>query len=284
MKQLSSDLLQTFLAVTETGSMTDGAARIYRSQSATSLQIAKLEDILGQPEFDRHGRGVTLTETGEQLLPFAYDVTRTLSSAMRALTSHRLHGKLRLGIPDDQGNLTLSRIIGEFSQSHPLVELDVSCALSAGFPAALAAGDLDIAVYEVAHAGTGHEVLREEKTFWMMSRHHDLLQRDTLPVALFDLDCWWRDAALAALHETGRSFRVVYSSQSAAGVCAAIEAGVAVGLLGHASLTSSLICLGKEHGFDDMPISRLVIGTGNRADSGLVNAMKSAIRRAFTGA
>ncbi|MEM9472889.1 MAG: LysR family transcriptional regulator, partial [Pseudomonadota bacterium] len=45
MDQLNSDLLRTFLAVAEAGSMTEGAARILRSQSATSLQIGKLEDL-----------------------------------------------------------------------------------------------------------------------------------------------------------------------------------------------------------------------------------------------
>jgi len=284
MNQLNSDLLRTFLAVAETGSITDGASRILRSQSAASLQIRKLEDLLGQPVFDRHGRGVTLTETGERLLPVAHDVTRKLSSALRELTSDGLRGKLRFGIPDDQSKPILSRIIGEFAQSHPMVELDVSCALSAGFPAALASGDMDIAVYEVEQHHTEHEVLREEKTFWMMSRHHDLLQRDPLPVALFDRECWWRDAALTALHATGRPFRIVYSSQSVAGVSAAIEAGVAIGLLGQTSLNGDLVCLGAEHGFDEMPASRLVVGTRSGADDAPLQAMKSAIRQAFAAA
>lgn len=114
-----------------------------------------------------------------------------------------------------------------------------------------------------------------------MSRHHDLLQRDTLPVALFDRDCWWRDAALKAMRETGRVFRIVYSSQSVAGVSAAIEAGVAVGLLGETSLNSKLTRLGEEYGFGNMPTSRLVIGTRRGADNAQVQAMKSAIRQAF---
>ncbi|MEO1160903.1 MAG: LysR substrate-binding domain-containing protein [Pseudomonadota bacterium] len=284
MDQLNSELLRTFLAVAETGSMTEGAARIFRSQSAASLQIRKLEELLGQPVFDRHGRGVALTATGERLLPIAHDVTLTLTSAMRELTSDGLRGKLRLGIPDDQNQQLLSRIIGEFAQSHPMVELEVSCALSAGFPAALASGDMDIAVYEVEQPGSEHQTLREEQTFWMMSRHHDLLQRDPLPVALFDHDCWWRDVALAALHGSGRRFRIVYSSQSVTGVSAAIEAGVAIGLLGQSSLTGNLTCLGAEHGFAVMPTSKLVLGTRTGGDDEPMRAMKSAIRQAFSAA
>ena len=281
MGHLSSDLLRTFVAVAETGSVTEGATRISRSQSAASLQIRKLEDVLGQPVFDRHGRGVVLTQTGERLLPVARDITRTLEATLRDLISDGLHGKLRLGIPDDHSKEILSRIVAEFAQSHPAVELEVVCALSTGFPGALTAGTLDLAIYEVAQPQAGLPVLRRERTCWMMSRHQDLLSREPLPVALFDRDCWWRDAALDALRAVGRPFRIVYSSQSIAGVAAAIEAGIAIGLLGETSLNRNLRKLGAGEGFGDMPVSRLVLGTRPDSDSQPVRAMQTAIRQAF---
>lgn len=281
MDHLRSDLLRTFLAVAETGSVTDGATRVYRSQSAVSLQVRKLEDILGQPVFDRHGRGVVLTDAGERLLPVARDVTRKLDAALRELTADDLHGKLRLGIPDDQTKDRLSRIVAEFAQDHPLVDLDVTCALSTGFPDALASGALDIAIFEVAHPEPGADILQEERTCWMMSHHHDLLSRDPLPIALFDRDCWWRDAALDALGSAGRPFRVVYSSQSVAGVAAAIEAGIAIGLLGVSSMTEDLRRLEPEDGFNDMPVSNLVLGLRPDAITPPIHAMRTAIRRAF---
>ena len=214
-------------------------------------------------------------------MPVARDVTRTLSSAMRDLTSDGMLGKIRLGIPDDHSQQMLSQIIGEFAQSHPRVELDVSCALSAGFPAALAAGDLDIAIYEVEQPDSRQEVLRTEQTFWMMSRHHNLLQRDPLPVALFDRECWWRDVALSALHASGRPFRIVYSSQSVAGVAAAIEAGVAIGLLSETSLSDSLTTLCNERGFADTPTSTLVLDSRSGPNDAAMQAMETAIREAF---
>ncbi|WP_371226006.1 LysR substrate-binding domain-containing protein [Roseovarius sp. 2305UL8-3] len=281
MENLNSDLLRTFLAVVETGSVTKGAARIFRSQSAASLQIAKLEDILGQPVFERHGRGVVPTEAGEKLLPVARDVTRMLDSTLRDLTSDDLHGKLRLGLPDDQSHAVLARIVAEFAQSHPLVELEVTCALSATYPDALTSGALDLAVYEEADPTPGVDILRREQTCWMMSRHHDLLSRDPVPVALFDRDCWWRDAALAALNASGLRYKVVYSSQSVTGVLAAIEAGIAIGLLGKTSQTPDVQPLGAEQGFKPMPVSHLVLGTREDADSLAIKAMQGAIRRAF---
>ena len=281
MENLDSDLLRTFIAVAEAGSVTDGAERIFRSQSAASIQIKRLEVVLGHKVFERHGRGVVLTETGKRLLPVARTVTDRLDSALREIASDRLSGKLRLGLPDDHGRDRLARIVGAFTQSHPLVELDVTCAISSGFPEALASGLLDLAVYEVEVPSTGEELLFEDPTCWATSAVRDFSSVNPLPVALFDHACWWRDAALRVLEQMNRPYRVVYSSQSVAGVIAAVEAGVAVGLLGRSSLNERLRVLGEVDGFGPAPVSKLVLGISNKARSESVEAMISAIRTEF---
>jgi DNA-binding transcriptional LysR family regulator len=69
MQPLDSDLMRSFLAVADSGSVTAAAGRLYRTQSAVSLQVKRLEDSLGQPLFERQARGVMLTPRGEQLVP-----------------------------------------------------------------------------------------------------------------------------------------------------------------------------------------------------------------------
>ncbi|MEO0624915.1 MAG: LysR family transcriptional regulator [Pseudomonadota bacterium] len=118
--------------------MADGAERLHRLQSAVSLQLKRLEAVLGRRVFDRHGRCVELTDAGRNLLTVARDVTTRLDSILREIGSDGLSGKFRIGIPDDHGRARLAQIIGAFAQSHPLVALDVTCALSARFPEDLA--------------------------------------------------------------------------------------------------------------------------------------------------
>ena len=149
MNKLDSNLLRTFLAVAEAGTVTGGAARIYRSQSAASVQIKQLEELLGESVFKRHGRGVVLSHVGEFLAPVARQVIQLLDVAMAEITGGGLEGSLRIGIPDDHGKEALSSIIAEFTHDHPKVDLMVHCALSTGFPSSLAAGELDLAVHEV---------------------------------------------------------------------------------------------------------------------------------------
>ena len=281
MENLDSDLLRTFVAVAEAGSVTDGAARIHRSQSATSLQIKRLESILGQPVFERHGRGVALSDTGHRLLSVAQDVTTRLDAALRDISQTTVTGKLRVGIPDDHGRAKLAQIIAAFTRHHPQVELEVTCAISAGFPHALEKGSLDLAIYEVERPGEHEELLFEDPTCWVSSAHRDFRADKVLPVALFDHACWWRDAAIASLERRGKPYRIVYSSQSVSGVVAAVEAGIAVGLLGRSSLHSGLSIVDEALGFNSTPASKLVMAATRSQETGSLDAMKSAIRTAF---
>ena len=155
------------------------------------------------------------------------------------------------------------------------------CGFSAGFPQALDRNELDLVVYAVESVTTGLQVLLKEKTVWVSSRHHMIHEQDTLPVALFDQSCWWRDRALEALEATGRRFRVVYTSESGAGVMAAIAAGAAIGLLGESAVRDNLRVLTQAEGFPEMPDSILVLGHRAGIGSSAVEAMAAAIVEAF---
>ncbi|MEM6849764.1 MAG: LysR family transcriptional regulator, partial [Pseudomonadota bacterium] len=58
--------LRYFKRVADTGSVSKAAAALSVAQPAVSRQIAALEDSLGTPLFFRNGRGVTLTEAGQE--------------------------------------------------------------------------------------------------------------------------------------------------------------------------------------------------------------------------
>ncbi|MEN0087241.1 MAG: LysR substrate-binding domain-containing protein [Pseudomonadota bacterium] len=281
MENLDSDLLRTFLAVAQAGSVTDGAARINRSQSATSIQIKRLEEILGQPVFERHGRGVILSNIGRQLLPVAQEVTSRLDTILKEVSGHAVSGKLRLGVPDDHGRTKLAEIIATFTRHHPEVELEVTCALSTGFPEALEKGELDLAIYEVERPKQHEEVLFEDPTCWVSSANRHFPTGEYTPVALFDQACWWREVAIASLDARGTPYRISYSSQSVSGVIAAVEAGIAIGLLGRSSLHSNLSVVGESMGFGPTPPSKLVMAASATPDNGPRDAMKTAVRAAF---
>lgn len=279
MRHLDSDLLRTFLAVAETGSVTSGARRIHRSQSAASLQVKQLEHIVGQPLFRRHGRGVTPTAIGERLLPIALRVTKSLDATLSELRGEGLRGKLRIGVSDDHSQTALTPIIADFGSRHPDVELTVHCALGEGFEPALTAGTLDLAVFEVPRPSEQDDVLREDSLIWVGHREVDFNSEEVLPVAVFDRDCWWRDAALAGLEMANRRHRVVFSSESAVGVRSAVRAGMAAGFLGQSAVDDTVVPLPAMKRIRTP--SYLVLRRSRRATGELVTAMTDAIRRTF---
>ena len=76
--------LKVFEAVAKTGGMNRAAADLHTVQSNVTARIRALEDELGTPLFERHSRGVTLTASGERLLPYARRVAWLLADAIRA--------------------------------------------------------------------------------------------------------------------------------------------------------------------------------------------------------
>ncbi|WP_379866554.1 LysR family transcriptional regulator [Marinobacter sp. M5B] len=280
-EKLNSDLLRTFLAVAETGSFSRAAERIFRSQSAVSLQIKQLENSLGQAAFQRLARGVVLTPAGEKLFPFARKIVGLLDEAIGELKGNQLQGSIRIGIPDEYGGTLLPGVIAQFSRDHPQVELSVRCSLSASFPEALAKGEIDIAVYAVEAPLNDALLLRREKTHWVTSKNHLIHEQKPVPLALFDRTCWWRDRAIEALDRSEKNYQVSFSSESVTGIAAAVSAGVAVGVLGESSLRDDFRVLTLVDGFPSMPDSSLVLEQREGASEPLLKAMSDAIKRAF---
>lgn len=278
MTPFNSDQLRTFLAIADAGSVTAGARRINRSQSATSLQIRQLEAAVGKPLFHRHGRGIMLTPAGERLLPVARKVSQTMDAALAELRDEGMRGRLRIGVTDNHRHSSLTRIIADFTALHPDVELEVYCAFGAGFDAALKTGRLDLAIYEVPEPDRRDEVLREDSLIWMCSSERDIASEEIMPVALFDRDCWWREAALSGLEEAGRRYRIVFTSESTLGVRAAAGAGIAAALFARQQDTSGLTPV---RGLDIRQKSFLVLRKAQAAQNATADAMCDAIRNAF---
>lgn len=278
---IDSDLLRTFLAVAEAGNVTYAANVLGRTQSAISVQIRKLENALSVRLFDRQARGMALTEQGHALLPAAQKAVFELDR-IGDLFSKPLTGRIRAGIPDDYGTHILEKVLASFAERHPGVEVFVRCEFSVNFPEAIRRGDLDLAIYAAEPTASIGKLLFKEPTVWAANAAMALDPNEPVPLALFNRDCWWRDAATDALEKAGHSYRVAYSSESVAGVKAAIGAGLAVGVLAVSTVDDTMRVLGKREGYPPLPSSSLVLLQSEKADTIVAQAMESALRSALS--
>ncbi len=119
------DKLRIFHAVASAGSFTHAGQSLGLSQSAVSRQISALEEEISTPLFQRHARGLTLTDEGELLFTAVTDVLGRLAAAEEALKNvhDAPRGALKITASHGIGAYWLLPRLGEFLALHPEVEI-----------------------------------------------------------------------------------------------------------------------------------------------------------------
>lgn len=278
---LDSDLLRSFKAVAETGSVTHAAEKIGRTQSALSMQIRRLEDVLGQPLFDRRPRGVDLTSRGEQLLPYARRVIRTLDEAAVALREKPIGGPVRIGIPDEYATSLLPRVLADFSDRHPDIEISILLDYSAHQMTALAEDRVDLAVLFESAEPTSGEVLCIDPTVWTCSVAHRLHLRRPVPIAGYLRSCWCQDIAIGSLKRHGIPYRLAFECDTSSGLRDAVRAGLAVAPLARSTIPPGCRELAIDDGFPLIDSSRVVLYRNPRGSTAAAEAFAIMLREAF---
>ena len=121
------DKLKIFHAVAEAGSFTNATVNLNLSQSAISRQIQSLEQDLKVQLFERHARGLTLTENGEYVYKTAHEVISKLKEVETSLgdQKNKPTGKITITTVRSFGTHWLTPRIQEFMQLHPEMEVEL---------------------------------------------------------------------------------------------------------------------------------------------------------------
>lgn len=249
---LDLNLLKTFVAVVESGSLSNAAPRVGRSQSAVSMQMQRLEEMVGNQLLVRGPRTVTPNAIGEDFLIYARRLLKLSDEAWASVTRPKETGSVRLGVPDDYAAFLLPPVLSRFAAEHPLVTVELICEQSTALVKTLAEGRLDLAII-TRLPEQPLEVIRLERFVWVASPNHVAWETDPLPVALFEPGCAARMNVLQALGDADRSYRCTYSSASLLGLIAVVQAGLAVAGLALRSVPPSLRIVGGNEGLPVLP-------------------------------
>lgn len=228
---LEPDLLRTFVAFADSGSLARAAEAVGRTPSAVTAQVKRLEQVVGSRLLAPAGRGRVLTDTGLELLSIARDILETQRRALLRLKGQRNAGRVALAATQDFADSGLPPLLRMFASTHPRVKLEVRIARTAEINEVLTAGQVDIAIAMRGDPSPSEVGLVREPTVWLAAAEGlSISASDELPLALLDPPCGFRNAALAGLDRAGRAYRVAATSQSLAGLRAAVLAGFAVTL------------------------------------------------------
>ena len=176
---LSYDQAVAFHAVARHGSFSIAAKSLFRSQSAVSIQVAKLEGEIGQPLFHRTTRQLALTEAGKVLLKYVSEMEGLMKEAVQELEDlDRLEaGRLVLCTSDTTGCYRLPAILKSFQDRYPGIDIVVKNATSLRTIQAVVDGEVDLGVVTLAY------LPREIESIPLFSRHDVLITPPDHPLA-----------------------------------------------------------------------------------------------------
>lgn len=251
---LELDILRTFVAISETGNFTTAAETVHRTPSAVSMQIKKLEEMLGCTLFRRDARSVTLTHHGEVLLSYARRLLSLSNEAVSRFMMPEMNGVVRLGAPDDVGELILPEVLRRFADTYPSIAVNVSIEQSSSLRRAVAERRLDLAIFNSPDGTTPvpGEILMKEQLVWAAKNCGTAHLKHPLPVSIWEEGCIWRARALEELSKSGREFRVAYFCAHHMGQRAAIRADLAVAPLARFLVQDDMVALGEKDGLPDL--------------------------------
>lgn len=274
---LDIDLLRSFALIAESGSLSRAASRVGRTQSALSMQMKRLEEVVNQPLLLRTGRGVQLTGQGERLLMHAQRILRCHDEAMADVSGRGLSGTIRFGCPDDYAAVFLPSLLRDFASQHPQVLVEVICAVTPRLLEQLDVHAVDLAMISLAD-GVGEGVIRREPLVWVASQSTGAVDFDPLPLALSHPDTLDHQAARRTLDAQGRAYRVAYASSSLAGLTALVRSGQAIAVLTQTAVPSDLQVLPASAGLPELPGVGIALRFDRESPSALVEAFAAHIR------
>lgn len=234
-RNLDIDLLRTLITIADTGSFSGAAARLGRTQSAVSLQVKRLEEVIGDALLLRsHGRLVGPTAEGLLLIDYGRRILRLNDEAYSCFAHPEFSGRLRVGLPEEVMEIVFSKVQAAFSAACPRVELSVRCDLSVRLIDQVEKGELDLALARrfstvgAADVPHGWRVIRREPLVWATGEGSNAIDQSPLPVGVFHEGCVLRTAAIAALAAAHMPWRPAFVGSSFSTLRHAVVSGIAV--------------------------------------------------------
>jgi DNA-binding transcriptional LysR family regulator len=252
-QNLDLHLVRTFVAVADHGSMTVAANSLHLTQGAVSQQIKRLEESFACSLFEREGRRLALTQVGERFLGKAKRLLGVHDEIWAEMTTRRLQGPLRLGIPYDLVGTCFPPIFKAFAKAYPFVEVSLMCGTSPALSKALANASLDLAVIEAATDEATGEFLRIERLVWVGAHGGIAHRKRPLPISIVAESCAFKPAVLQALREKSLEWRTVFESGNLEATTATVRSDLGITAWLASTVPPDLDILGPDSGLPSLP-------------------------------
>ncbi len=253
MKNLSIDFLRSFVLIAQTGSYTQCAEQLQRTQPAISLQIKKLEEMIGEKLFSRDKNRLALTGAGSRLLSYGEKIVALNDQAMAEFGKPQVTGNIRLGIPSEFSTTLMPKIIRRFTQTYPEISLEVHCALSKDLLSEPLKSqfDLILSLQETPDPQQDGYIISDQLV-WVGSQRFVNSVPVKLPIIAAPSPCIYRKRATNLLSAIKKPWQVVYTIADLNGIQTAINAGLGITVLAKSSVPPGLHVLSNSESLPEL--------------------------------
>lgn len=256
---LQTDLLRTFVSVVDLGAYTKAGDALGRTQPAISLQMRRLEDMVGAALVKQSGRTLLLTREGEMLLSYAREILRLNDEAVSYFYRAKISGVLRVGLPNDYAVAFLQGVITEYTRQNSDISLEICCGWSGDILDMLHSDKLDLAVAMV-DAERAKYLSRSwiERPIWAAAETAHFVPSEGIPLAAHPEGCAYRSRMIEALDAAQVRWRVAYTGPGITGLQNAVLNGLGVSALTRRTMLPGMKALDERDGFP--PMSEIRVG------------------------
>ena len=234
-RNLDMTALRAFVTVAETGGVTRAAGQLHLTQSAVSMQVKRLEEMIGQPLLERAGRGVALTAHGEQLLGYGRRILSLNDEVWSRMTDQAYEGEVTFGVPADIVYPHIPTVLRRFSNEYPRIKVHLISSYTSRLKRQMARGEVDMILTTELDVEQGGEVLQNAQMIWVGAPNGSAWKQQPIRLA-FNHDCIFRNYAQRALDEAEIPWEMGVESDSIRTVEASVSADLAV----HAALENTV--------------------------------------------
>ncbi len=231
MRNLDITTLRSFVAVADSGGVTRAAGFLHLTQSAVSMQLKRLEEMLGLDLLDRSGRTIALTASGEQLLAYARRMIALNDEVIGRLTEQAHEGEITLGVPHDIVYPAIPQVLKQFHAAFPRVRVQLEASNTSVLREKFAKGECDLILTTETEPGRGAETLAIKELLWIGAPGGAAWRQRPLQLAFCRL-CLFRPHVVAALDAAGIPWQMSVDTDSDR----TIEAAVSADLAAHAMI------------------------------------------------
>lgn len=264
MRRFDLELLNTLSVVADTGSLSAAAVQLYRSQSAVSEQIRKLEDSCGLALFARGKKGSSLTPAGSRLLEHARKLLLLNDVAYRDMQGLSLSGDLRLAVTDYFRPADIAKVLKQLCEQYPSLRLHVSVRKSALIEQDAGSGEFDVGLSMRVADGRQEEAAAEHGSFatflirreplqWVAAPSFGQLSLRPLPLIALPDTCSLQRYILATLNHAGVEYFIAHSASGVAGLQSALSAGLGFSCLNASAVPPDLVSLAGTRALPKLP-------------------------------